>query len=260
MPPQDPAAAIYAQMEATVRQMQSIRAEMKASFEYEFHNRPIEPWAGAIFDHFAQDVVDPADAVAINGSRKRLIKRVEDNLQLAMFAKYIHSHNPIQAHGFKIDDIDDRYFIKESIDIILARDLRAPFDLLRNNQYFSSIKKATKKWQNTIELLPKPEEVEFVEGTPTFITDASLDKIIRDLKKFLKRTKEIIAINEDYRINDFLRRVKDLGVPMTNAYYRDLYHCLEYFGLLNEGQINQHNVLNQPQVREQFIQKRIKRV
>lgn len=113
MPPQDPAAAIYAQMEGTVRQMQSIRAEMKASFEYEFHNRPIEPWAGAIFDHFAQDVVDPADAVAINGSRKRLIKRVEDNLQPAMFAKYIHSHNPIQAHGFKIDDIDDLYFIKE---------------------------------------------------------------------------------------------------------------------------------------------------
>ena len=63
MPTQDPAAAIYAQMEATVRQMQDIRAEMKAKFEYEFHNRPIEPWAGAIFDHFAQDVVDPADAV-----------------------------------------------------------------------------------------------------------------------------------------------------------------------------------------------------
>ena len=30
MPTQDPAAAIYAQMEATVRQMQDIRAEMKA--------------------------------------------------------------------------------------------------------------------------------------------------------------------------------------------------------------------------------------
>jgi len=41
MPTQDPAAAIYAQMEATVRQMQDIRAEMKAKFEYEFHNRPI---------------------------------------------------------------------------------------------------------------------------------------------------------------------------------------------------------------------------
>ena len=247
-------------MEETVRQMQSIRAQMKANFEYEFHNRPLEPWAGAIFDHFAQDVVDPADAVAINGSRKRLIKRVEANLELAKMAKYIHTHDAFQAHGFKIDDIDDRDFLEEAVDIILARDLRAPFDLMNKPTFNMSLKKAFKKWQNTIALLPKPEDIEFVEGSPTFIIDSCLDQIIRDLKKFLKRTKEIISINEDYRINDFLRRVKDLGVPMTNAYYRDLYHCLEYFGLLNEGQVNQHNVLNQPQIREQFIQKRIKRV
>lgn len=260
MPTQDPAAAIIAAMEGTMRQMNAIRAQMKSDFEYEFHNRPIEPWAGAIFDHFAEDVVDPADAVAINGSRKRLIKRVEDNLELAKLAKYIHSHDAIQAHGFKIDDIDDRYFLEEAVDIILARNLRAPFDLLRDNQYFSSIKKATKKWQNTIELLPKPEEVEFAEGTPTFIVDECLDKIIKDLTKFLKKTREIIDINEDYRINDFLKRAKDLGVPMSNQYYRDLYRCLEYFGLLNEDQVRQHNTLNQPQVREQYIQKRVRRL
>ena len=247
-------------MEATVRRMQDIREEMKAAFKYEFHNRPLEPWADAIFDHFAQEVVDPADAVAINGSRKKLIKRVEDNLELAKLAKYIHTHTAIQAHGFKIEDIDDRFAIEEGIDVLLARDLRIPFDLLQNNAYFSSIKKATKKWQNTMELLPKPDEIEFSPGSPTFIVDASLDKIIRDLKKFLKRTKEIIAINEDYRINDFLRRAKVLGVPMSNTYYRDLYHCLEYFGLLDEGQVRQHNALNQPQVREQYIQKRVRRL
>ena len=53
---------------------------------------------------------------------------MEDNLELAKLAKYIHTHSTIQAHGFKIDDIDDRFFIEESIDIILARDLRAPAD------------------------------------------------------------------------------------------------------------------------------------
>lgn len=260
MPTQDPAAAIIAAMEGTMRQMNEIRAQMKSQFEYEFHNRPIEPWAGAIFDHFAQDVVDPADAVAINGSRKRLLKRVEDNLELALMSKYIHTHDPIQAHRFKVSDIDDRYALMEAVDILLARNLRVPFDLLQNNAYFSSIKKATKKWENTLALLPKPENVDFVEGSPTFIAEDCLDKVIRDLKKFLTKTKEIISINEDYRINDFLKRAKELGVPMNNAMYRDLYHCLEYFGLLNEGQVNQHNALNQPQVREQYIQKRIKRL
>ena len=240
--------------------MNEIRAQMKSQFEYEFHNRPIEPWAGAIFDHFAEDVVDPADAVLINGSRKKLIKRVEDNLQLAKLAKYIHSHDSIQAHGFKIDDIDDRYFLEEAVDIILARNLRAPFDLLQNNAYFSSIKKATKKWQNTMELLPKPEEVEFEEGTPTFIVDASLDKIIRDLTKFLKRTREIIDINEDYRINDILRRAIELGVPKENQYYRDLYHCLEYFSLLDPEQRRLHESNTQHHTKEYFIKSRINRL
>ena len=247
-------------MEATVRQMQDIRAQMKAAFEYEFHNRPIEPWAGAIFDHFAQDVVDPADAVAINGSRKRLIKRVEDNLELARFAKYIHTHSAIQAHGFKIDDIDDCYFIKESIDIILARDLRAPFDLLRGSLYFSSLKKATKKWENTLALLPKPEDLEFEEGSSTRITDACLDRVFKSLNKCSKRIKEIVSINDDYRINDFLRQVKEIGVPMTNAYYRDLYHCLEYFGLMDEEQQRYHESNTRRDTKEQFIQKRIKRL
>lgn len=238
--------------------MQSIRAQMKADFEYEFHNRPIEPWAGAIFDHFAEDVV--ADAVLINGSRKKLIKRVEDNLQLAKLAKYIHSHDSIQAHGFKIDDIDDRYFLEEAVDIILARNLRAPFDLLQNNAYFSSIKKATKKWQNTMELLPKPEEVEFEEGTPTFIVNSCLDKIIKNLSKFITRTKEIIEVNEDYRINDFLRRIKELNVPLRNDMYRDIYHCLEYFGLMEEEQLRLHESNTRHDTKEQFIQKRIKRL
>ena len=247
-------------MDETLRLLDNKQGELKNAFLYEFHNRPIEPWAEAIFDHFAEEVIDSADAVAINGSRKRLIKRVEDNLELAKLAKYIHSHEAIQAHGFKIDNNDDRMAMEEGVDLLLARNLRGPFDLLQNNAYFSSIKKAQKKWQNTVALLPKPDEIEYVGGTPTFITDACMNKIIKDLTKFLKRTREIIAINEDYRINDFLRRVKELGVPMTNAYYRDLYHCLEYFDLLNEGQVNQHNALNQPQIREQYIQKRIKRL
>ncbi len=260
MPTENPAAAIIAAMEGTMRQMNDIRAQMKAQFEYEFHNRPIEPWTGAIFDHFAEDVVDTADAVLINGSRKRLLKRVEENLELAKMSKYIHTHNSIQAHGFKVSDIDDRFALMEAVDILLARNLRAPFDLLQNNAYFSSIKKATKKWENTMTLLPKPEEVEFVEGSPTSIATDCLDKIIRDLKLFLKRTKEIISINEDYRINDFLKRAKEIGVPMNNSMYRDLYHCLEYFGLLNEEQVQQHNILNQPQIREQYIQKRVRRL
>ena len=69
-----------------------------------------------------------------------------------------------------------------------------------------------------------------------------------------------VSYVKDYRINDFLRRAKGLGVPMSNSYYRDLYHCLEYFGLLDEGQVRQHNALNQPQVREQYIQKRVRRL
>lgn len=81
MPTQDPAAAIFAAMEGTMRRMNDIRAQMKADFKYEFHNRAIEPWA---------------DAVLINGSRKKLIHRVEDNLELAKMAKYIHTHNEVR--------------------------------------------------------------------------------------------------------------------------------------------------------------------
>lgn len=240
--------------------MNAIRAQMKSDFEYEFHNRPIEPWAGAIFDHFAEDVVDPADAVLINGSRKKLIKRVEDNLELAKMAKYIHTHNEIQAHRFKVTDIDDRDALEEAVDILLARDLRVPFDMLQNNAYFSSIKKATKKWQNTMALLPKPEDVDFVEGSPTFIAEACLDRIIHDLQKFLTKTKEIITINEDYRVNDFLRRAIELGVPKENQYYRDLYHCLEYFSLLDPEQRRLHESNTQHHTKEYFIKSRINRL
>ena len=62
-------------MEATVRQMQSIRAEMKASFEYEFHNRPIEPWAGAIFDRFAKPLTP-----RLSGDIENVTDNVTDEL------------------------------------------------------------------------------------------------------------------------------------------------------------------------------------
>lgn len=105
MPNEDNAAAILARMQETMRQMQGIRDDMKAKFKYEFHNRPIEDYAGALFDHFAKDVADPADEVLVNGIRKQILKWIEDTIELANYCKYIHTGNRIQPMFLLVEQL-----------------------------------------------------------------------------------------------------------------------------------------------------------
>lgn len=257
---QDINSALIERIQQTLALAQAHDDKQKQAFELEFLHLPLQEWAGQIYDYFAHEVIDEADAYLIESTRSGLIKHVADNLELAKYANYIHKSGVVKAHGFEISNTEDVECLKESVDNLLAYRLRKPFAEVESAKEFSSVSNFTETWHSLVDKLPKPEDVVFTASKYHHIDDDCLKRMIKSMSTFLSKTRQLLVVSQDTRVNAFLRKAKEMGIPMTNPIYRDLYHCLEYFGLIDDEQLRLHNINPSRDAKEQFIKQKVKRI
>ena len=249
---------LQSMLTGTSARLAELQRQQRQAFKAALANMYLDEWLDAIFDYFSSEATDIVDAFVIDDTRKEIISRVRDNIELAKLSDYTHSAGCLQAHNFHVSNHQDIDSLQGAIDTLLAYNLEEPFKLWAQDKCSRGIASVTDNWTDVMNLLPRRQEVVFTQAPHAYIEDSCLDGIRQAMDAFIAKTRELVTMNREARVKAFLLKAKNLGVPLKSRYYLGLYKCLVYFDLLDHEQMHSHDIAPTIERREKLKKDYIK--
>ena len=218
----------------------------------EYKNHVIEPYVFSLWSYSFHLVILREYLPVLRDYNNRSIRLMEELRSLMQIIVEANAGTIVgerfvireQAHLDRIRD-DAEQLLKKRLGEFDPRELMMMwFDLTPDY--------IVKEWEEKcLGKIPSVEEIE-VRKDGHFDTD-SLLRHIDVLSTAIEETKAIMLYSDDQLPISFLLHAKRLGVPMTNAAYRDLYQFMAEYDIIPKQIIESHATNTQRYVKENYI-------
>lgn len=239
----------------TREEKRRIEEQYKQDFINKFRNTVLESYAGDIYDWYSTTKMPLLDMVGLAKEKLSVEDAVRHCHELIVILADLR-RSEIHWRDEVITDLPISPFIEKSVqDHLLSYIRHAQYTAGTTTSSDPLIVEAIKvKWTSALEWMPLTTSFEYDEDGR--FTQETFDDAYERIERTYKEAKSLFLVNNALLMREFLKFVRDLGVPMNNKTYLQVYRCLEHFGWLPTETAKSHQTTPAKYVRENYIKSR----
>lgn len=239
----------------TREEKRCIEEQYKQDFINKFRNTALESYAGDIYDWYSTTKLPLLDMVWLAKDKVSVEDAVRHCHELITILADLR-RSEVHWRDMEITDLP----ISPEVEKILQNYL---LSYIRQAQHTAGtttssdplIVEAIKlKWTSALEWMPLTASFEYDEDGR--FTQETFDDAYERIEKCYKEAQSLFLVSNGLLMREFLKFVRDLGVPMNNKTYLQVYRCLEHFGWLPPETAKSHQTTPAKYVKENYIKSR----
>lgn len=239
----------------TREEKRRIEEQYKQDFINKFRNTVLEPYAGDIYDWYSTTKMPLLDMVGLAKDKVSVEEALRHCHELIIILADLR-RSEVHWRDEVITDLPISPFIEKTVqDYLLSYIRQAQYTAGTTTSSDPLIVEAIKvKWTSALEWMPLTTSFEYDEDGR--FTQETFDDAYERIERTYKEAKSLFLVSNNLLMREFLKSVRDLGVPMNNKTYLQVYRCLEHFGWLPPETAKSHKTTPAKYVRENYIKSR----